>query len=99
MKIAFKYEEIEKNFKVKIVVLLVYILTIIIDFLIDRNFIFFHLIALIFGIEAIIEQKNRLQIVRKEKERMMERAQKIRLEKIKRECPENIIDVQYVEID
>ncbi len=99
MKIEFKYEEIEKNFKVKIVVLLVYILTIIIDFLIDRNFIFFHLIALIFGIEAIIEQKNRLQIVRKEKERMMERAQKIRLEKIKRECPENIIDVQYVEID
>ena len=78
MKIEFKYEEIEKNFKVKIVVLLVYILTIIIDFLIDRNFIFFHLIALIFGIEAIIEQKNRLQIVRKEKERMMERAQKIR---------------------
>ena len=99
MKIEFKYEEIEKNFKVKIVVLLVYILTIIIDFLIDRNFIFFHLIALIFGIEAIIEQKKRLQIVRKEKERMMERAQKIRLEKIKRECPENIIDVQYVEID
>ena len=89
----FNYEKMIKNCQIILITLMVCILSVTIILAVYKKFRIFYSIAIIFYIAVLLREKRKLKRLRENKQKAREYAQKIRLEKMKRERPEDIIDV------